>query len=66
LLPRINKPVLIITGSADTAIPPEDSRSMAVQIPGSMLVSMPGAAHLTNVEAADRFNSEVVNFLDEL
>ena len=47
MLGAIHVPTLIITGSADTLIPPSESEAMAKAIPGSKLVVIPGVAHLS-------------------
>ena len=36
------------------------------QIPGSRLVVVPGAAHLCDMEAPERFTAEVRRFLDSV
>lgn len=66
MLGAINIPALIITGSDDTLIPVSDSEDMAKAIPGSKLVVIPGAAHLSNVENPEAFNSAVREFLARL
>lgn len=44
-LKHIDKPTLIITGSEDILIPPENSRILARAIRGSRLVEYPGGGH---------------------
>ena len=63
MLASIGVPTLIITGSEDTLIPPGESEAMAKRIPGSELVTIPGVAHLSNVEAPEMFNSSVRAFM---
>lgn len=63
LLARIGVPTLIITGSADTLIPPSESEAMAAAIPDSTLVVIPNVAHLSNVEDPEAFNRAVREFL---
>ncbi len=62
----INVPTLIITGSADTLIPPSESEVMQKAIAGSKLVVIPDAAHLSNVENPDAFNAAVGEFIKKL
>ncbi len=62
----INIPTLIITGSADTLIPPGESEAMHRAIPGSRLVVIPDVAHLSNVEKPDAFNAAVREFIAKL
>jgi pimeloyl-ACP methyl ester carboxylesterase len=55
-LPGIDVPVLVLTSSEDTLIPPEASTPMAGQIPGARLEIIAGAGHLSNLEAPEEFN----------
>lgn len=56
-------PALVITGSNDALMPLPTSRSMAEALPHGRLVVLEHAAHLTNLEATDDFNSTVRAFL---
>jgi pimeloyl-ACP methyl ester carboxylesterase len=66
MLAAINVPTLIITGSADTLIPPGESELMAKAVPGSRLVVIPDVAHLSNIENPDAFNASVKEFIGRL
>jgi 3-oxoadipate enol-lactonase len=66
LLPTINVPTLIITGSDDILMPLPTSEAMHEAIPGSELVVLPDAGHLSNLEAPERFNATVERFLASL
>jgi len=61
-LSRIDTPSLVIAGSEDQATPPELSRLIADKIDRARMIELP-AAHLSNIEAADRFNRELREFL---
>jgi 3-oxoadipate enol-lactonase len=61
---RIRSPTLVVTGSKDVATPPADGRFIAEQIKGARYVQLE-AAHLSNIEAAGRFNEMVGGFLAE-
>ena len=61
-LPDIDRPTLIISGAHDVATPPADGRRMAQEIPGAKYVELK-AAHISNVEQAECFTAEVVDFL---
>jgi len=63
MLAPISVPTLIITGAEDNLIPPKESELMRDNIPGSKLVVIPGAAHLSNVEQPEAFNRAVNDFL---
>ena len=66
VLPRIGVPTLLFYGDADKRSPLHVAEDLHAQVPGSRLVIMPGINHLSNVEAAERFNSEVRSFLREV
>jgi pimeloyl-ACP methyl ester carboxylesterase len=63
VLPRIQVPTLLLYGDRDVRSPVTVGEDLHAQIPASKLVIIPGVGHLCNVEAADRFNSEVRGFL---
>ena len=54
-LASIEVPTLVVTSSGDRLIPPEMSASMASAIPGSELLTIADAGHLSNLEAPDAF-----------
>jgi 3-oxoadipate enol-lactonase len=58
----INVPTLVIAGAQDPATPPADGQFLAGKIRGARYVELP-TAHLSNVEAAAQFSSEVLHFL---
>jgi 3-oxoadipate enol-lactonase len=60
----INAPTLVIAGAQDAATPPADGQFLAGKIRGARYVELP-TAHLSNVEAAAQFSSEVLHFLTE-
>jgi len=62
-LSRIRIPTLVISGAHDPATPPGDGRFLAHHIPGARYAEL-NAAHLSNIEDQDRFNSEVAAFLN--
>ncbi|TDB88683.1 alpha/beta fold hydrolase [Actinomadura sp. KC216] len=49
-LPRISAPALVLAGAEDTVTGPERAREIAAGIPGTALVTVPGAGHLANQE----------------
>lgn len=63
VLPRIDVPTLLLYGDADVRSPPMVAETLHASIPASKLVVMPGVGHLSNVEAPERFNAEVREFL---
>jgi 3-oxoadipate enol-lactonase len=60
---RITAPTLIIAGGLDAATTPAQADELHAAIPASRLVQIAGAAHLSNVEAPDRFSRAVAGFL---
>jgi pimeloyl-ACP methyl ester carboxylesterase len=63
VLPRIEVPTLLLYGDIDSRSPVAIGEALHAQIPGSKLTVLPGVGHLSNIEAADRFNREVRGFL---
>jgi 3-oxoadipate enol-lactonase len=63
LLPTIDVPTLVIVGGEDTLTPPSEAQAMHAAIPGSRLLEIPGAAHLSNIEAPQAFNTAVAQLL---
>jgi 3-oxoadipate enol-lactonase len=59
---RIAAPTLVVAGTHDAATPPAAGQFIAGRIPGARYVELP-AAHISNVEVADRFNAAVLDFL---
>jgi 3-oxoadipate enol-lactonase len=59
----IRTPTLVISGAHDPATPPADGRFLSQQVPGARYVEL-DAAHLSNIEAQDRFNQELAVFLN--
>lgn len=63
VLPHIKVPTLLLYGDMDVRSPVSIGEALHTQIPGSKLVVMPGAGHVSNFEAPERFNAEVRSFL---
>lgn len=59
---RIRAPTLLIAGTHDAATPPADAAFLASRIAGARVVELP-AAHISNIEAATRFNAALTSFL---
>jgi 3-oxoadipate enol-lactonase len=64
LLATIHCPTLIVVGAEDTLTAPSASEDMQRQIPGSSLVVVPAAGHLSNLEQPDAFNAALGRFLE--
>jgi 3-oxoadipate enol-lactonase len=63
-LAAIHVPTLIIAGDEDIITPPALSEKMHAGIPGSNLVIIPSAGHVSSIERPEAFNSALANFLD--
>lgn len=66
LLGAIRVPTLILVGDQDIMTPPSDAERMHAGIPGSELVVLSGAGHLSNMETPYAFNAAVSAFLSTL
>jgi pimeloyl-ACP methyl ester carboxylesterase len=63
VLPRIRVPTLLIWGDDDKRSPLSCGEAMRASIPGSRLVVIPSAGHLSNMEQPERFNDAVREFV---
>jgi pimeloyl-ACP methyl ester carboxylesterase len=66
VLPGIDVPTLLVSGTADVRAGPAVAESLQAAIPGSRLVVLPGVGHVCNVEAPADFNHAVRGFLHEV
>ena len=64
LLPLVSSPTLLIWGEEDDITPFELSETFLERLPNARLVRVPGIGHLPMVDAAERFNQEVITFLE--
>ncbi len=65
LLAKITVPALILVGAEDAITPLADSQKMSQAIPGSRLVVIENAGHVSNLERTEQFNDAVLDFLRE-
>ncbi|MFN0072966.1 MAG: alpha/beta fold hydrolase [Chloroflexota bacterium] len=63
LLAAIDVPTMVIVGEDDVLTPPAESRLMAERLPRATLVEIPGAGHMSNMEAPEAFNAALLAFL---
>lgn len=61
---RIAAPTLIIVGENDPGAPVSASEALRQSVCNSRMVIVPKALHLPNIEAADFFNKQLLNFLN--
>jgi pimeloyl-ACP methyl ester carboxylesterase len=62
-LGEITAPTLVVTGTEDRVVPPENAQLLAEHLPHAHLDIIEGAGHLVTIEAPDRFNEDVITFL---
>lgn len=62
-LATITVPTLILVGAEDSITPPAEAKAMQTAIPGSKLVEIPGAGHLSNIEQPDAFSTALTRWL---
>ena len=62
-LSEIALPTLIVVGEEDPGTPVAASQAIHKQIKGSELVILKSAAHLSNIEQQDAFNTALLDFL---
>jgi 3-oxoadipate enol-lactonase len=63
LLAAIDVPTLVLVGAEDTLTPPSEAEAMFNAIPGCRIAELPGAGHLSNLDAPEAFNAQVIEFL---
>jgi pimeloyl-ACP methyl ester carboxylesterase len=63
-LGTITVPTLVIVGDEDTTTPLSDAIALSAGIPGSRLVTVPGAGHLAPLEQPVIVNAAIAEFLD--
>jgi pimeloyl-ACP methyl ester carboxylesterase len=66
VLPQVQVPTLLLYGDQDVRAPLSVGQALHAAIPNSKLAIMPGAGHVSTVEAAEQFNMEVRQFLRPL
>jgi 3-oxoadipate enol-lactonase len=65
-LKDIKVPALVIVGDQDAGTPPAMSHAIHENLPGSALVIIPSAAHLSNVEQPAAFDAALAKFYDRI
>ena len=63
-LKEITCPTLVIVGEQDPGTPVAMAREIHEALPGSELVIIPSAAHLSNIEQPQAFDKALLGFLD--
>jgi 3-oxoadipate enol-lactonase len=60
----ITTPTLVIGSELDVSTPPADAENLHRAIPGSDMVVIPGAGHLSNMDRPDEFNAALIGHID--
>jgi len=66
VLAKVHVPTLVIVGNDDGITPVSDAQAMHRAVPGSRLVVMSHAGHMSNMEAPAEFNGALLEFLADL
>jgi 3-oxoadipate enol-lactonase len=66
LLGKIGIPTLVVGGEEDSIASPEIMGAMAAKIPGARHVIIPRTGHLSNLEAPEKFNATLSDFLKRI
>jgi 3-oxoadipate enol-lactonase len=66
LLGKIGVPTLVVGGEEDVISSPEVMGAMAAKIPGAHHVTIPKTGHLSNLEAPEKFNAVLSDFLKSI
>ena len=62
ILREIQAPTLLVWGNADTRSPMTVAHQFQAAIPDAKLAVIPGAGHVSNVDAPAQFNAEIRDF----
>jgi pimeloyl-ACP methyl ester carboxylesterase len=62
-LGQIAAPTLVVAGTDDAVVPVRNAELLAAALPRARLDLIPGAGHLVFIEEAERFNQDVMHFL---
>jgi pimeloyl-ACP methyl ester carboxylesterase len=62
-LGHIRVPVLCLVGSLDRNAPPAVMERMAGKIPGARYACLDGLGHMPNLEAPQRYDAAIIEFL---
>lgn len=65
-LKELKRPALVIVGEQDSGTPVALAREIHENLPGSQLVVIPSAAHLSNIEQPEAFNRALTAFYERI
>ena len=64
-LPQITHPTLVLTGTEDALVDPDNSRMIARRIPGARLIEFEQTGHVFFTEKAGEVNRKLIDFFGE-
>lgn len=64
-LPRLSQPLVLVAGSRDATVPPDQARDVGALLPKARVVTLSGLGHLAHEEAPDRIASLVLELARE-
>ena len=64
-LDQIAHPTLVLTGTEDTLVDPDNSRVIAQRIPGARLLEFDETGHVFFTEKSDEVNRALIEFFGE-
>ncbi len=64
-IPQLSAKPVIVQGESDGIVPPEQARFLNEHLPGSRLISLPGAGHLPFITQPARFNEILSEVMGE-
>jgi pimeloyl-ACP methyl ester carboxylesterase len=65
VLATIRRPTMLLYGEEDVRAPAGVAADLHTAIPGSVLIKLPGAGHVCNIDAVKPFNAALRRFLHE-
>jgi pimeloyl-ACP methyl ester carboxylesterase len=66
VLSRYAGPVVVVVGAEDAITPPEKAKQMADLVKGAVLVTVPNAGHLANLEQAAEVNAALASLVQRV
>jgi pimeloyl-ACP methyl ester carboxylesterase len=63
VLRQLGRPSLVLVGEDDALTPPKEAEVLHQSIPGSRIERIPGAGHMSNLEAPETFNRLLAEWL---
>ncbi|MEQ8516146.1 MAG: alpha/beta hydrolase [Chromatocurvus sp.] len=65
-IPRVDIPTLLVVGSEDPLLTPEDANALSARLPQASVSVFDGSGHLPFAESPDRFNAELTVFANRV